>query len=71
MQHIALIKILEICAQSLIKENSVDLIKSKLVLLPNELNQGYLIEGIYVVNGASKVSQKLDKSKLPASCSIE
>lgn len=62
MQHIAFIEILEICTQSLIKKDVIYLLKGKLVLLTDKLDEGYLIEGVYVVYSASEVTQKLDES---------
>ena len=71
MQHIAFIKILEICTQSLVKKDIIDLLKAKLILLTDELDKWDLVERVNVVYSASEVPQKPDESELSAGRSIE
>lgn len=71
MQHIAFIKIFKICTQSLIKKDVVNLLKTKFILLTDELDKRDLIEWVHVVYCTSEVPQKFDESELSASRSIE
>lgn len=70
MQGIPSINILKIRMQDLITQDTLNLLQSKIVLLPNQLNQRHLVQRIHVVYSTPEVTQQTNKTQLTTQSSV-
>lgn len=69
VQCISTVDVLEVGLQSFVEQHALHLFNCQSILLPDELDEGYLVEGVDIIYSTTKVSQQSDETQLsPQSC---
>ena len=71
MKGVALVAIVEVTSEALVQKQILELSEGEVLFLVDEFDEGDLVEGIYVVDGAAEIAEEADEGQLFADGCVE